>query len=174
MSPKYINILKVLAKYSAYIIGVLGLLYLACRNSKTFNNSNLLEPSHQVLSKGNIGLLPDVPSLNAFSWEVFKGNLKSLRFLYAPNYLATPNIISGINVGVINEPILHFLAQFTAGIGIGSLIFDTLGALGLNTTGIISGFEPVKSKIRHQVFKVLGKDTRKSQGRNRKSTIKKK
>lgn len=38
---------------------------------------------------------------------------------------------------------------------------------------IISGFEPVKSKIRHQVFKVLGKDTRESEGGNRKRTIKK-
>ena len=154
------NVLKVLAKYSAYIIGVLGLLYLACRNSTVFFSGEG-KPLHEAAA------LLNNTTLNKESWAAFKEHLKNLRFLFSP-VLGDPDTL-----GIVNEPILHFLAQFTASFGIGSLIFDTLGALGLNTTGIISGFEPVKSKIRHQVFKVLGKDTRESEGGNRKRTIKK-
>ncbi len=83
------------------------------------------------------------------------------------------NIID--NLGKENPVVwvLDFLAHFSIVTGILSLGSDTLGALGLNKGGIISGFEPIKSKIRHQVFKVLGKDTRESEGGNRKRTIKK-
>ena len=69
--------------------------------------------------------------------------------------------------------VLNFLTTFTIATGIISLAGDTLGALGLNMGGIISSFEPIKSKIRHQVFKVLGEDTRESEGGNSKRTIKK-
>ena len=85
-------------------------------------------------------------------------------------------ILKGVSpIFYINQPILYFLAQLGGWIGIGSLIYDTLGALGLSENpNIISGVDPIKSKVRHQVFKVLGKDTRKSKGENSKRTIKKK
>lgn len=138
MSPKYINILKVLAKYSAYLLGFLLLCW--CANQYGYSKTVAIK-YHPFLIKqtGRIGV--EVKTIYERKW--------------VPNEL------------------LIFLATFTGTFGFLSLIGDTLGALGLNMGGIVSGFEPLKSKIRHQVFKVLGKDTRKSQGGSLKRTIKK-
>lgn len=138
MSPKYMNVLKVLAKYSAYILG-LCLLVWCSRQYGYFKSVPIKNYHHVTRTTDRIRV--------------------TVKIIYERKW-------------VPNE-LLTFLATFTGTFGFLSLIGDTLGALGLNSGGIISGFEPVKSKIRHQVFKVLGKDTRKSKGGNRKRTIKK-
>ena len=151
MSPKHINILKVLAKYSAYIIGVLGLLYLSSRNGKWLNLSENSGDNFSALTFSD---------RNKASWKLFKDSLKSLKFLFYPEFLEYRGM-EYETVQYLNEPILLFLAKFTATFGFLSLISNTLRTLGM-------------SKIRHQVFQVLGKDTRESKGENRKRTIKKK
>lgn len=141
MSPKYINILKVLAKYSAYLLGLSLLVW--CTK----------QYGHSILTVSKKTRYPFYKP-HSRTWGV------RVKTYYQKKW-------------VPNE-LLDFLAKFTGTLGFLSLIVDTLGVLGMNVSSVISGYEPIKSKIRHQVFKVLGKDTRKSQGRNRKSTIKKK
>jgi hypothetical protein len=199
MTPRYVSILKVLATYSAYILGIIVLIVLALRYStvdqsihreKMYKNFKLLDykiPLPKDFYKST-HIISGIESGDSLNWKETMFSLKNyfvgLRHIgeeehWRTSLMALDNpdvqeIIVRSTLILNYHPILNALAQIGMVGGVTSAVFDILGSIGFSLRGLGLLVGNFNSKVRNQVLKVLGKDTQKKIQSLRKKTIKKK
>lgn len=170
MTSRNVNILKVIARYSLYFIGILGVLFLAAKLGGFYDCEYDYDgdPVNKYFFRWEKNWRKPTPDKDI--WYLLKNYFK----YYGKGLYTWKDEHQVYEVSFSFEPILNFIGQFGILYGISNVFLDALGLIGVKVSSHISNFAIMKSKLRHKVFKILGKDTRKSSVKSSlKKTIKK-